>query len=322
MNIILKTKFGSHLYGTDTPESDLDIKGIFLPELRDVLLQKVPKEIDLSTNTSDSKNSKEDIDEGYYSLHYFLKLAFKGETVAIDLLSVRPETALNKTYAEVGPWEFIYKNRAKFYTKNMKAFLGYCRTQAAKYGVRAERLNNGREVLAFLKDICEKDKANEVKPVGEFFDQFPKGKHIIPMKIESVDPLDNNRAMEVCNRKIMYNTKVYYTIQMVEHFCNNYGERAKLAAKNEGIDWKAISHAFRAGYQLEEIYLTGDLQYPLRNRTFLRELKQGHFHYQNDNIAEKLENLISKVESLADSSTYPEKVDQKFWEDWLVSLYA
>ncbi len=31
MNIIFKTLFGSHLYGTDTPESDYDEKGIFMP---------------------------------------------------------------------------------------------------------------------------------------------------------------------------------------------------------------------------------------------------------------------------------------------------
>ena len=161
MNIILKTKFGSHLYGTDTPESDLDIKGIFLPELRDVLLQKVPKEIDLSTNTSDTKNTKNDIDEGYYSLHYFLKLAFKGETVAIDLLHARPEwneePKLLNLYHNGSDiqfttiWEYIYANRAKFYTKNMKAFLGYCRTQAAKYGLRSGRLVNIMETINIIK---------------------------------------------------------------------------------------------------------------------------------------------------------------------------
>ena len=36
--IIMATRFGSHLYGTDTPASDTDIKGIFMPTKSEVLL--------------------------------------------------------------------------------------------------------------------------------------------------------------------------------------------------------------------------------------------------------------------------------------------
>ena len=38
-NIIVKIKFGSHLYGTDNEKSDLDYKGIFLPSI--ALVSKV-----------------------------------------------------------------------------------------------------------------------------------------------------------------------------------------------------------------------------------------------------------------------------------------
>jgi predicted nucleotidyltransferase len=41
MELIVEMRFGSHLYGTATPESDLDFKGVYLPEARDILLQRV-----------------------------------------------------------------------------------------------------------------------------------------------------------------------------------------------------------------------------------------------------------------------------------------
>ncbi len=41
--------FGSHLYGTDTLESDHDFKGIFLPNKEDVYLGKISKSISLSS---------------------------------------------------------------------------------------------------------------------------------------------------------------------------------------------------------------------------------------------------------------------------------
>jgi predicted nucleotidyltransferase len=38
MNKILEIKFGSALYGTSTPNSDLDLKGIYLPTAKEICL--------------------------------------------------------------------------------------------------------------------------------------------------------------------------------------------------------------------------------------------------------------------------------------------
>ena len=76
MQLIVKTVFGSHLYGTDTPESDKDFKGIFMPSKKEIFLGKIPKSISESTKKgSESKNTAEDIDTEIYSLQYFIELA-------------------------------------------------------------------------------------------------------------------------------------------------------------------------------------------------------------------------------------------------------
>lgn len=41
LGTIVQIRFGSHLYGTVTPESDLDIKAVHIPPARDILLQRV-----------------------------------------------------------------------------------------------------------------------------------------------------------------------------------------------------------------------------------------------------------------------------------------
>ena len=38
LNVIMKTVFGSHLYGLSTPESDMDFKGVFVPTAREIIL--------------------------------------------------------------------------------------------------------------------------------------------------------------------------------------------------------------------------------------------------------------------------------------------
>lgn len=40
MKKIVRMVFDSHMYGLNAPESDMDYKGIYLPELDDLLLGK------------------------------------------------------------------------------------------------------------------------------------------------------------------------------------------------------------------------------------------------------------------------------------------
>jgi hypothetical protein len=40
MEIIVLMRFGAHLYGKATAESDLDLKAVSRPEARDILLQR------------------------------------------------------------------------------------------------------------------------------------------------------------------------------------------------------------------------------------------------------------------------------------------
>ena len=96
MKLIVKMKFGSHLYGTNTDKSDVDYKGVFLPSKTEILLNKVPKCKSFSTGNDSNKNMPFDIDEEIYSLHYFIKLACDGQTVAMDMIHA-PEKMLIKS---------------------------------------------------------------------------------------------------------------------------------------------------------------------------------------------------------------------------------
>ncbi|WPK18090.1 putative nucleotidyltransferase [Escherichia phage BYEP02] len=95
MKTVMKSYFGSHLYGTSTPESDVDFKEIFVPPARDILIGNVKEHMSKNTNNTSSKNTKDDIDHELYSLKYFFKLAADGETVALDMLHTPPELVLN-----------------------------------------------------------------------------------------------------------------------------------------------------------------------------------------------------------------------------------
>ena len=305
LNIIVKLRFGSYMYGTNTPDSDLDYKGVFLPNKRQILLGSIPKALNFDTKkNSNKKNTSDDIDCQIYSLHYFIKMACEGQTGPIDMLHC-PKNMLKKT-SEI--WDFIVENRSKFYTKNLNAFVGYARTQAAKYGIKGSRLNDAEMVVKFLLDYD-----NDMR-VGELWDKLPEGEHI--NKIE-----DKNGILlyQVCGRSVQQTARVEYVFNIFNNFLINYGERARMAAENEGLDWKAVSHAVRAAIQVKEIFTEGNITYPLREAEYLKKIKTGQLHYKNE-VAPKLENLMEEIETLSKNSELPEKVDRIFWDNFIMEV--
>lgn len=311
MNIILKMKTGSHLFGLTTPTSDIDYKGIYLPTFKQLILQDVPKSINnISDKGRGVKNSAGDIDLEFYSLQYFLELAMYGNMSVLDMIHA-PQGWEDTTSIY---WEFIKQNRSKFYTKKLSMYIDYVQTQTTKYSIKGSRLLDADKVLTFLKN------KEPFSKLSLYWDSFPEGDNIKKLEVENCRQGDK-RAIEVCSRKLMADTKVGYAIECIENFYSNYGKRAQQARDNEGIDWKALSHAFRAIYQLKDLYTNGDITFPLKERDFIIKVKQGKLHYLNDGVGTRLDELSDEIQELAEKSSFPEKVDREFWENWLVTIY-
>ena len=302
MKIIVKMKFGAHLYGTETLESDLDYKGIFLPTKEELLLGRVPKSYNYSTGEDELRNTKEDIDFELYSLHYFLKLACDGQTVAMDMLHAPEKMILEKSRI----WGEILRNKQRFYTKNLKSFIDYARRQASKYGIKGSRINAALQVLEILKDEDPSKKMREV------WDRLPRIEHCYDV---APDP-NGMRQYQVCGKSIQESATIGYVIPIIKKFYDDYGRRAKLAAENQNIDWKAVSHALRAAYQTKEILTENTITFPLRNADFLRKVKQGTLDYLTE-VGPELEILMEEVERLALASNLPDTVDRKFWDQFI-----
>jgi hypothetical protein len=302
MRIIVKMKFGAHLYGTATPESDVDYKGIFLPTKEKLLLGRVPKSHNYSTGKDESRNTRNDIDIELYSFHYFIKLACDGQTVAMDMLHAPENMILQRSKI----WDEIVKNKQKFYTKNLKSFIDYARRQASKYGIKGSRINAVLQVLEILK------KEDPSKKMREVWDRLPRIEHCYDV---APDP-NGVRQYQVCGKSIQESATIGYVIPILEKFYNDYGRRAKLAAENKNIDWKAVSHALRAAYQTKEILTEKAITFPLRTADFLRKIKQGELDYLSE-VGPVLETLMEEVEGLALASNLPETVDRKFWDQFI-----
>ena len=97
MKTVVRIKFGSHLYGTSTPMSDIDYKSVFVPSRRDILLQRVKATISTHRPKSEGeKNYAGEIDEELYSIQRYLQLLSEGQTVALDMLLAPSWTMIYK----------------------------------------------------------------------------------------------------------------------------------------------------------------------------------------------------------------------------------
>lgn len=314
--LIMKCVFGSHLYGLETPESDKDFKGIYLPDWRSILLGNYRKHYSENTKKgSQSKNSKDDVDCEYYSLPYFIQLACEGDTTALDMLH-----AENLIEDPTGVWDYLVKNRKLFYTKDMKSYVGYARRQVHKYGVKGSRLQSLECVKATVENLIANYGTEQMR-IKSVVSQLP-----VDENVNWSQEKDRWAQEELCLFYVLLGKKIsaHLTLGALLKYVNSaiakYGERAKQARNNEGIDWKAVSHALRAAYQMQDIFLKGDFQYPLPQTEFLRNVKAGKLDFVSE-VQPQLEDVMKGLEYLASISHLPEQVDRGFWDDFLVRTY-
>lgn len=88
MNLLYEVVHGSHLYGTNTSDSDLDIKGVYAPYSYDVLCGEEPalNVISKANKGDNEKSDKDTVERKYYSLAKFYHLLSKGDIGCTEML--------------------------------------------------------------------------------------------------------------------------------------------------------------------------------------------------------------------------------------------
>jgi len=113
---IHKIRAGSHLYGTSTPESDVDIRGICL----------APIETLLGLSNFKQYQGGADCDLVIYELRRFCALALDANPNILDILMAPKET----WQVHDGRWEAIYEHRHAFLSQKVRhTFSGYAVSQ-------------------------------------------------------------------------------------------------------------------------------------------------------------------------------------------------
>lgn len=319
MKVIVKAVAGSHLFGLNTENSDHDYKGVFIPDAKDIILGDYEDTFRQTTGDGKTKNSKDDVDTELYSLRKFFKMVSNGDTAALELLFTPDEMILEKTIE----WDFIRENRDRLISKKVNALIGYTRQQANKYGIIGSRMGELNKVIAILKDAEAKANFKGVKLKHVWEDVSEAVKPFVHIKLITLQTSKDvlHPGIDVLGKKFDYNTPMSVINKCLSDEYKKYGERAREAKKNNGVDFKALSHALRCMIQGIELMNTGRITIPHvgANKEFLLKVKRGEIPYPE--LEPIIEDYMARLEKAAENSSMQETVDDGFMKYCLIYDY-
>jgi len=321
--LLYLTISGSKLYGTNTPDSDIDLKGIFLPRKEELILQSVNNSYTDNTNNSKVKNSKEDIDFSLHSVHNFFNQLYSSETGAVDVLfsMFREDTILYKNEDFIRLMKDNYKS---FLNSNMKSFVGYALGQTKKYNIKGRRY---KELDVFYNSIITLEGFDKEAKLETAFDTFSEIMEINNFKyigFTMLSPPKNAKSatkikyINILGKTFHGNIKLGYFIEMVKVQFNGFGNRTKTIAKTD-VDWKSASHAFRIALETKELLETSFIKFPLTYANLVKEVKYGikDMEYLVTNV----EQILDEVEELVIKSKLPLTCDKDVINNLILELY-
>lgn len=280
--LIFKCKAGSHLYGTNTPLSDVDYRGVFIPDERYFFGCM------LSTEQFEDKKN----DETYFEIRKFMRLALDNNPNIVELLFVPQDMWEVATYE----WQLICNHKKLFLSKKAKhTFLGYAHSQF-------KRIKTHRNWLLYppLHEPTPEDYglSSDTRMSDDdlgAFDSLQTKPNRIIVSEDLMQLVTKNKAYKNAKRE-------WDNYQLWKK--NRNPERAKLEEKF-GYDTKHASHLLRLISEGEELLLKETITFPRPDAEFLLDVRNGKLRY--DELYLKLEEYEELFEKYYEESPLPHK---------------
>lgn len=297
MEIVVKTIFGSHLYGTNLPGSDIDYKVIYKDSLEDIILKK---QNDVKRTVLDDHSEETE----YIELRKFIKDLADGQTYAVDMLFTPDFQVLQRSDI----WETIKKNKRNLLSKDCKAFIGYCMNQAKLYSEKGERIRKIQEV---------QEEVSKLPQDGTVGDKL-KTMQIVKRECKRNNKFVLDDFYELHGKYYAVGMRVKELTERLQNAHDKYGVRSKKVSQVVK-DWKSIYHAYRTVRELRELASKGFIRFPLACADELIEIRKGEWpQYKDKRLQWELDSAVADVRA---SSCLIDSVDKEWLDNFILSFY-
>ena len=281
--IIFETIAGSQLYGTSTPDSDFDSRGVCIP----------PRRVILDPFAGfDQADSFPGQDRTIYGLAKFMKLCADANPNLIELL-YSPENCWIRSSKE---WRMLLEHRSLFVSKKVRhTFSGY-------FYAQVKSIKNHKEWISNPPDH---------KPTREEFgltDSPVIGKDSMENIVNvNFDYLTENLRDEVRRERQYRAAKILW--DNYEAWEKNRNPKRKELEKAFLYDTKSALHALRLMMEGTELMLTGNITFPLPQAEYLLQVRNGLLTYEQ--LMEIVDRVDSDFAAMEAHSTLPYGPDIK-----------
>lgn len=301
---ILEIRHGSHLYGTNTPESDEDFVGVFMPSIDYVFGLKSVQEVDLGTvnKGQDGKNTKDATDRKLYEFRKFLKLCLDNNPNILEVLFVNRENIVHIESAG----ETLLSLRDCFPSKLcIPKFIGYAHAQKHKMIIKKDHyseLLSGYGVLSVTEDKLT---------MGQLYDRMedhPNHKGIFIKKGTGA----HIHIGDICFEPGVYVKKAR---RKLKERIDKATNRSELILKH-GYDTKFGAHLIRLLLEGKELLGTGRIEFPLKQAKELRDIRCGNATINE--VLQYADSIEADIDKIKTSSRLQDKPDYKKVEEFCV----
>jgi hypothetical protein len=292
---IFMCRGGSHAYGLNTPQSDLDIRGVAIP----------PKEYFLGfVSRFDQAIWNEPDDVQIYSIVKYFQLAADANPNILELLFVDWSDII-----DIHPvWREVIGHRKEFLSKKCRyTYSGYAHSQLKR--IRAHRRWT-------LEPIAKPKRSDFGLPEQSVLSAEVRGA-IDACEKDGVKIDFSEEVMAIFHAERRYGAAKHEYEQYEGWLKNRNAKRAALE-REHGFDTKHAGHLVRLLLQCREILTEGDLHVRLRpdDLKMIIAVKNGEWKY--DQLIEWTEEQDADMESVMQKSSLPRQVDRHKLDELLM----
>lgn len=300
---ILEMQVGSHLYGTNTPESDTDYSGVFIAPKRFYIGLDQVQEVNLSTvsKKENGRNDKDAIDRKLYEFRKFINLAMGNNPNVIEMLFVNQENVVYEN--EFG--QMLRENAHLFPHQGcLQKFIGYAKSQKMKMFVKRDNMEAIVSAIEFFQSV-------EDHPNRNYVVQYKKD---LMGNVEKAK--DTGQHIQVGDMHLQKNDTVKQALRKLEDRRAKFSGRYDDFVSKVGYDTKFASHLIRLLLEGIELLRTGNIVFPLREANLILDIKQGK--YTIEEVMELATDLENSIEMTKENAVVPARPRYNEIENFLI----
>ena len=356
--LIYLSQYGSHLYGLNTENSDLDFRGVYIPNLDDVILHKDKDEIneeleiylpqeplqqkehilgeiymepivsEKGKQINGNRDNLKKVDVKIFSLQKFIQLCSKADTNALDLLFSMDSKHVPYYLPEHKDtdkefWSImrrIHLNRDKLInTDRLESPITYALKQASKYSIKGNYVTLLDKLIQVSKELYDNGTCAYIEDLIPYL----QNRLLVDGQMVSIDIIANKgkptKYLRVLGVQHQTNLSISIFLDRLQSKLDTYSSRSLVACRDGGNDWKALSHALRILFEVKELMETGNIVFPCKQKEFLLRVKNGQV--SREEVDSLFEEELSNVLATVKGNKLNWKYRENFWEKFIVKEY-